>query len=451
MTRTSQQAKPFEIRDPVHGFISLDETERRVLDSLPMQRLKHIHQLALTYQVYPGATHKRFEHSLGVMELAGRAFDVLMGTESDEARGLLPKLGQDERDYWRKAVRLAALCHDLGHLPFSHASEGLLPQGWTHEQISRQLILGDDIGSIWETVRPPIKGIDIAKLALGPREYRRGTSLDDPGHLTDWESLLSQIITNDTFGVDRMDYLLRDSHHLGVAYGKFDHERLIRMLRVLPARGEPGPFNIGIEEGGMHSAEALLNARYFMFMQVYYHRARVAYDYHLESFLAASMKESGFATDLDQHQRMTDNEVTSALARSANDVGAPGHSHARAIMRRQHMRLLFVAKDDLTGARSQAINHLESLCVEKYGDDVHLVAKPVKFTASHAMVRRRDGSLVAFDDFSDMAPARLNSTLRFVLISPGLVDKARAWVDEVACRLGLRDNDSDEVNACMTT
>src|SRR5215469_2897161 len=114
-----------EIRDAIHVFIRMDTPEREVLNSRPFQRLRHIHQLALTYLVYPGATHKRFEHSLGVMELAGRAFDAVTNRENvdDQARTLFPEITHtDFLVYWRKVLRIAALCHDLGHPPFSHAA-----------------------------------------------------------------------------------------------------------------------------------------------------------------------------------------------------------------------------------------------------------------------------------------------------------------------------------------
>src|SRR6266705_3012795 len=132
-----------EIRDPIHNFIRIETEERKILDSRPFQRLRHIHQLALTYLVYPGATHRRFEHSLGVMELATRIYDVVTNPEvvSDEIKNLLPELNdRDKLRYWRRVLRVAALCHDIGHLPFSHAAEDLLPSGWSHENLTVQLI-----------------------------------------------------------------------------------------------------------------------------------------------------------------------------------------------------------------------------------------------------------------------------------------------------------------------
>jgi HD superfamily phosphohydrolase len=116
--------------------------------------LRHIHQLALTHLVYPGATHKRFEHSLGVMELAGRAFEAITHRENldEQARALFPEITtQDFLVYWRQVLRIAALCHDLGHPPFSHAAEHeLFAKGFTHESMTRIIIESDEMRSFME-------------------------------------------------------------------------------------------------------------------------------------------------------------------------------------------------------------------------------------------------------------------------------------------------------------
>jgi HD superfamily phosphohydrolase len=129
-----------EFRDPVHDFVVVSGDERRVVDSRPVQRLREIHQLAMSYLVYPGATHRRFEHSLGVMELAGQVFDALMDRRhlTDAVREALPGLDEQQKvDYYRQVVRLAGLLHDVGHLPFSHAAEEeLLPEGRCHEHLT---------------------------------------------------------------------------------------------------------------------------------------------------------------------------------------------------------------------------------------------------------------------------------------------------------------------------
>ncbi|MCB7130206.1 MAG: HD domain-containing protein, partial [Candidatus Brocadiales bacterium] len=233
------------------------------------------------------------------MELAGRVFDVVTQEEriSDDIRKVIPEISPgDKRNYWRRVLRMAALCHDIGHLPFSHAAEKeLLPSGFTHEDLTRELILSEEMNAIWQGMTPPLRSEEIAKLALGPQ---KGKGIK----FSTWEAILSEIIVGDAFGVDRMDYLLRDSHHLGVPYGKFDHFRLIDTLIILPESpteegGEPGEPTLGVITGGIHSAESLLLARYFMFSQVYFHSIRRIYDIHLMDFLKLWLPGGKFSTD----------------------------------------------------------------------------------------------------------------------------------------------------------
>lgn len=195
-----------EFRDPIHTFISVRTDERNVMNSRPFQRLRHIHQLALTYLVYPGATHKQFEHSLGVMELASRIYDIVTAAENvhhDSVRDIIPD--EQSRSYWKSVLRMAALCHDLGHLPFSHAAEKeLLPEGYDHERLTKDIIYDPEMQEIWSSMTPPLRADDIVKLAVGPKHA-------EPLELSTWESILAEIIIGDAFGADRMDYLLRDS------------------------------------------------------------------------------------------------------------------------------------------------------------------------------------------------------------------------------------------------
>ena len=337
-----------EIRDPIHVFVRLDSDERNVLDSKPFQRLRNIHQLGMTYLLYPGATHRRFEHSLGVMELASRVFDVVTRTENvtDEVRAALPQIANDDqRAYWRRAIRMAALCHDLGHLPFSHTAEKqLLPEGWGHERLTGEIIKDTEMQKIWEGVTPPLRTDDLIKLAIGPKNAPPEFSF------TNWETILSEIIVGDVFGVDRMDYLLRDSHHIGVAYGKFDHFRLIDTLRILPAPPSDESetdigtreLSLGVEDGGLQSAEALLLARYFMYSQVYLHPVRRIYDIHLQDFLRNWLEDGMFSTELEKHLDLTDNEVSVAISKAAIDPAQKGQEHARRIVLHKHFKRFYV-------------------------------------------------------------------------------------------------------------
>ena len=331
-----------EIRDPIHVFVEVDTAERSVIDSRPVQRLRHIHQLALQYLVYPGATHKRFEHALGVMHLASKVFDTI--TRDDHLLGSiktqLPVLSNsDQMRYWRRVVRMAALCHDVGHLPFSHAAEhDLLPAGYSHETITQAIVRSPEMQEIWGSETPPLRADDIAKLAVGKEKL---PSLN----FTLWEEVLSEIIVGDAFGVDRMDYLQRDSLHAGVQYGRFDHHRLVDTLRILPKSVESeqsGEPTLGMEIGGLYSAEAMLMARYSMFAQLYLHPVRRAYDRHLIQFLGEWLPGGTFPTEPDEFIAYTDIQVLAAIAdRAKSDDDDCATLAAKRIVLRDHFKVVY--------------------------------------------------------------------------------------------------------------
>ncbi|MCC5831773.1 MAG: HD domain-containing protein [Chlamydiales bacterium] len=250
---------PFKISDPVHGFIRFNALEQRVIDSRPFQRLRYIRQMGVAYLVYPGANHTRFEHSLGVMELAGRIYNTI----SED-------LPQEKVDYWRQILRLAALCHDMGHLPFSHTAEKVLLPNGGHERMTLEMIRSGELRAIWQEIGEEAEQ-DIIKLAVS-----------DAGlELSKIEKLLSQIITEDNFGADRIDYLIRDAYYTGVGYG-FDSRQLIDTLRILPV-GER--LTLGVTEGGIQSVESLWIARYMMYSRVYQHPKSRAYTSHMIRFM----------------------------------------------------------------------------------------------------------------------------------------------------------------------
>jgi hypothetical protein len=418
-----------EIRDPIHVFIRLDSDERKILNSQPFQRLRYIHQLAMSYLVYPGATHRRFEHSLGVMELADRAYQVLVQSANDAAREQLPDLnGDDKTRYWRRVLRMAALCHDLGHLPFSHAGEAeLLPPGWDHERISRAIILSDAMRPLWEDMTPPIRPMDVVKLALGPRKAPEPFSM--------WETILSEIIVGDAFGVDRMDYLLRDSHHAGVAYGKFDHYRLIDNLRILPPapagdRSQGTELSLGVEEGGIHSAEALMLARYFMFSQLYLHPIRRIYDIHLKDFLGAWLPGACFPTDVAAFLRLTDNEVTAAYLEAARRPDKPGHDPARRIVERDHFRVLYSSNPDDVRIHPQPGRAIFDAAVQSFPPERIRYDRVVgKRGAPEFPVAMRDGRVVSSTARSQVLPTVPRFLVEYVFVDRAIHADVLAWLD----------------------
>lgn len=446
-----------EVRDPVHVFVHFDDDERAVIDAAPFQRLRNIHQLALTYLVYPGASHKRFEHSLGVMELAGRIYDTVMREDklSDSVREVAPSA--KDHGYWRTVVRMAALCHDLGHLPFSHAAEHeLLPDGVDHEAITWAIVHSDEMVEIFDGLVPPVKPDLVGKLALGPRKAEK---LDLPLEFNPWEAILSEIIVGDAFGADRMDYLLRDSLHTGASYGRFDHHRLIDTLRIMPSvsRGEGEQDGLtepalGCERGGLQSAEALLLARYFMFSQVYYHPTRLAYNEHLKDFLVEWLPEGRFPADAAAHLERDDNDVLVAIKRAANDVGAPGHAHARRIVRREHFK---VAYDRSPEDSSADVRALAAAAVEKYGSGlVRHGASPSRGTAPDFPVLDRDGRSLSALGLSDVFGKLPTSPDEYVLADRSIRQELKQWLKrereqilERAIEAQAEENDEKEVTA----
>jgi HD superfamily phosphohydrolase len=371
------------------------------------------------------------------MELAGRVFDVVTENATEDIRERLEELNNpDERRYWRRVLRMAALCHDVGHLPFSHAAEkDLLPKGFDHESLTRAIISSDAMRAIWEKITPPLRHEDIAKLAVGPKKAK-----DLP--FNDWETILAEIIVGDAFGVDRMDYLLRDSYHTGVAYGRFDHYRLVDTLRILPIvpSGEDGASNeaaLGVEEGGLQSAEALMLARYFMYSQVYLHQIRRIYDIHLMDFLKEWLVDGTFSTDIDHHLRMTDNEVTAALLEAALDRDKVGHVHARRIVQREHFKVLYARNPNDVKVNPEAGQAVfEALATEFGGENFRRDRYRQSAGAPDFPLRLRDGQVISSLAASETLNRVPVVSIDCVFGEPSTVSKANAW---------LRENHADVV------
>ena len=239
-----------EMRDPIHGFVKLFDKEMALINTRVFQRLRRIRQLAMTFLVYPGAVHTRFDHSIGVMHIAGRICAKL--------RELNPEIVREE-DIAR--IRFAALLHDIGHGPFSHVSEALLEKyapnqtqiGATREKIHEKITV-----DILET-DPEINEI----LSDDEREFVvemiRGQETQN------WQ----RDIVSSELDADKMDYLLRDAYFAGVKYGVYDLEKLIESCLIDSDKTET---SLAINSKGIYALEQLLLARYHMTQQVYWHR-----------------------------------------------------------------------------------------------------------------------------------------------------------------------------------
>jgi hypothetical protein len=238
---------PKILRDPIHGYIELSKCAERLIDTEYFQRLRRVNQLSFSNLVFHGAEHSRFGHSLGVYHLAVLLNETLLKNEENEIK--------DE-------FSIAGLLHDIGHHPFSHSFERVLKfnridrEKYDHEEYSVKIIEDTEVGIIIE--EEGISKENILHLLKG--------SYTEKAHLQYLNSLISS-----EFDIDRLDYLVRDSHYCGVTYGVVDIERLFHSL-------EPKDDKIIINEKGMHSAEMYVLSRYYMYTQVYTHRTTRAFD-----------------------------------------------------------------------------------------------------------------------------------------------------------------------------
>ena len=275
------------VRIPTEQDVPFTPRVRAIVDTAEFQRLRHVTQLALASHVYPGATHTRFEHALGVYHNALR---------------YLWQLGRDARfaeivsRHDAEVLIVAALLHDIGHWPFCHPIEDMqLPQMPPHEVFAREFLKPDGeltqvLESQWNVSADEVLDVLVAKSTSPSSRLRR--------------SILSGPVD-----IDKMDYLSRDSQHCGVPYGRhFDRNRLINSL-IVNAAGD----GLAITSKGRTAAEMMVFARYVMFTEVYWHHAvRSATTMFARSFLELMPN-----LDLNSLFRMSESELIRCLCSAA--------------------------------------------------------------------------------------------------------------------------------------
>jgi HD superfamily phosphohydrolase len=303
------------IKDPIYGYIRLTEVERNVIDTLAVQRLRRIRQLAGAEFVYPAANHTRFEHVLGTMYLAGVVSDSLpVDLTSDE----------------KQRVRLAALLHDVGHAPFSHLFEPLLLKymGRNHEDISKWIIANSTLTDVIN--RQGFDAEELSGLAIGkPSKSER--------------SFLSQIISS-SFDVDKMDFVVRDSYHTGAGYGSVDVFRLIYTMDVLDG-------NLAVDVTALPTLESLILARLESFKAIYFHRACRAVQMMLLKALEAAKDDLTIlqAKTADEYLEWDDYMVWSKLRANPRSRDIVREIAARKLLKCAYERT-FYARDELASS-----------------------------------------------------------------------------------------------------
>lgn len=237
------------IYDEIYGYVPLTGLELQLVNHRLFQRLNYIRQLGAAYRVFPGAQHTRFSHSLGVMYIIDRMMSASV---------LQSKISTEER----QKLRVAALLHDIGHYPFSHVIETVMTEQNTrserkHEKLGAYIIANSSIEEI--LTKSNIDSTEIGQIITG----------ESP------EPLYNQLMSSE-LDADRIDYLLRDAVHTGVAYGRFDLNRLIHTLTI------DGNGQLCVEKSGMHAVEGYVIGRYLMWAVVYTHRVINAFELLLE-------------------------------------------------------------------------------------------------------------------------------------------------------------------------
>lgn len=246
------------IYDELYGYIPVSEVELKVIESPVVQRLRRIKQLALAWYVYPGAVHTRFSHSLGVMHVIGIIASKLI------------EEGYIRRDDY-ELLRIAGALHDIGHAPYSHAIELYMTNyfGIKHEELATYIIEND-----------PYLNEVFSKYSINPKEV---SSIIKGVHK---EPLYNMLLSSD-LDADRIDYLLRDSLHTGVAYGMIDVDRILHTITV-DRDGE-----LAIPAKSVQAVENFYIARMHMYRAVYHHKTIAAFQVMMRNIYELLINELG--------------------------------------------------------------------------------------------------------------------------------------------------------------
>ena len=293
-----------DIIDPIHDFIRVYDHELSIIDNPIFQRLRRIRQLSGAHLTYPAAQHTRFEHSLGVMHIAGQAGNAL-----------------NEKGFFKsddiKILRLAGLLHDIGHGPFSHLFEEIIQEKKiSHEDFGKEIILKSEIGDILTK-----NGFDkklVTKIAFGDSKFQ----------------YMNEIVSG-ALSADMMDYLLRDGYFTGAEHAKIDHKRITQSLDVHKKK-------LALERSALYSFESMMHSRYQMFKAVYFHKTVRAAEVMLLEALRSSDDEFGFSTfNLDEFVQLTDEYVLSSLISSKNPKLKRAKKFAQDYQNRKLLKCVF--------------------------------------------------------------------------------------------------------------
>jgi HD superfamily phosphohydrolase len=394
-----------ELKDPVHGYVYITEQEREIIDSFPVQRLHRLRQLAGAEYVYPGANHTRFEHSIGVMYLAGRVtenFNISQRINKDEA-GM---------------VRIAALLHDVGHGPFSHVFEHLLVKELdkTHEDMTGWILTNSELKDALHKIGYTPE--EVGKLAVG--------TLHKPQ-----KAFMDQIISS-AVDVDKLDFVVRDTHHTGAEYGYIDIFRLIHALDILDE-------NLAVDLGALSALESFIIARIESFKSIYFHRVGRAAQIMLATAMEKANEELGLTSfkTPDEYLAMDDYTVWTRLKSCKKSSGIIKNLERRIMLKCAYERT-FYEKDTMISSIFSKEAHRKQLqadIAKKADVDVETVIIDVPTVPSvpyHHSVLMEPMEIPVFYKAleGNRIPQRLSEISRIFEVLKGFINILRVYTDK---------------------
>lgn len=382
-----------EIRDPVHGSIHILDEEIPIIEAEFFQRLRNIKQLGFAEYIFPGATHSRFIHSIGVMNIASLAFDRLFKGKLHDQRFMKLK----------ETFKLGCLLHDVGHAPLSHSTETVMPmlselkipkqflskkdqehdRQATHEDYTIKAIVDSSFGTSFHLVEKKfdVHRARIADLITGHSNNNEYFTIEGVNYFP----ILSQLVSSE-LDCDRMDYLLRDSYFCGVSYGSYDLDWLLDNLELCI---ENNTAYLGISERAVVTFDDFLLSRYHMFIMVYFHYRAVCLEQLLFKYFKSSPEEYKIPASIEEYIEHDDQYLMKVLKKSTNP-------YAQAVVKNQVPKKIFESfneaqhKDLETLQRyldSEGIDYIKSSSsgrLSKYYQDETNVSKyPMKVVRKH--------------------------------------------------------------------
>ncbi|MES3036535.1 MAG: HD domain-containing protein [Bdellovibrionota bacterium] len=365
-----------EIRDPVHGSINFSNEEVLILDTAEYQRLRAVKQLGFSEFSFPGATHNRYLHSIGVCHIATRVFDSIFKN--------FPLFSEADRLRYRQVTRLGALLHDSGHGPLSHTTEQVMPnvedllikvyegtkhkgRRANHEDYTIKYVTDSAIADVIRLNFGDINPYHVACLV--------DKSLPDKDDFFksggfDLRPILSQIVSSE-LDADRMDYLERDSYFCGTNYGKVDLEWLIQNLT---SHEKNGKLYLALNRRALYSFDDFLISRHHMYLMVYFHHKSIVYEEMLNRYLTSPDCTFLLPADIREYTKFNDYKLHENLASQANPW-------AQRISERKPYKMILELHESKESGHPEAIKNF----FESEGIDTIWASSKARLSKYHTM------------------------------------------------------------------